>query len=45
MTIQEVRSYFLKKPGAIEETPFKMPVPVFKVGGKMFGLIQKNKTL
>ncbi|MDK2823978.1 MAG: hypothetical protein PWQ67_332 [Clostridia bacterium] len=39
MNIEEVREYFLSKPGAVEEQPFNIPVPVFKVGGKMFGLI------
>lgn len=38
MTKEEVRAYFLTKRGATEETPFREPVPVFKVGGKMFGL-------
>lgn len=39
MDINKVREYFLSKPGVTEEIPFNMPVPVFKVGGKMFGLI------
>lgn len=39
MEIDDVRQYFLNKPGTVEETPFNIPVPVFKVGGKMFGLI------
>lgn len=39
MNIHEVRQYFLSKPGAIVEQPFNIPVPVFKVGDKMFGLI------
>lgn len=39
MDKKRVREYFLSKPGASEEVPFNMPVPVFKVGDKMFGLI------
>lgn len=39
MTEEKAREYFLSKPGVIEETPFNIPVPVFKVGNKMFGLI------
>jgi len=36
---ESVREYFSSKLGAVEETPFNTPVPVFKVGNKMFGLI------
>lgn len=39
MNIDEARAYFLSKQGASESTPFDKPVPVFKVGGKMFALI------
>lgn len=39
MEINEVREYFLSKLGTVEETPFNIAVPVFKVGGKMFSLI------
>ncbi|WP_105617143.1 MmcQ/YjbR family DNA-binding protein [Vallitalea okinawensis] len=39
MTKEDVRTYFLAKRGATVETPFREPVPVFKVGGKMFGLM------
>lgn len=39
MNKESVREYFLSKPGAIEGTPFNIPVPVFKVGNKMFSLI------
>jgi len=39
MDIEKVREYFLSKPGAVEDTPFKIAVPVFKVGHKIFGLI------
>lgn len=34
-------AYFLKKPGAVEERPFGPDIPVFKVGGKMFGLMNE----
>lgn len=39
MKVEDVRTYFLSKPDAVEEYPFNIKVPVFKVGGKMFGLI------
>lgn len=39
MTIEEVKQYFLSKKATVEEVPFKIPVPVFKVGDKIFGLI------
>lgn len=39
MKIDEVREYFLSKSGVVEDQPFNIPVPVFKVGDKMFGLI------
>ncbi|MCK4257378.1 MAG: MmcQ/YjbR family DNA-binding protein [Halanaerobiales bacterium] len=39
MDIEKIREYFLSKPGVVEEQPFNQPVPVFKVGGKMFSLI------
>ncbi|MBT3318594.1 MAG: MmcQ/YjbR family DNA-binding protein [Clostridia bacterium] len=39
MNKTEVRRYLLAKHGVVEENPFKMGVPVFKVGGKMFALI------
>lgn len=39
MNKDKVRQYFLSKLGTIEDVPFNIPVPVFKVGDKMFGLI------
>lgn len=39
MDNQQAREYILRKKGAVEETPFSTPVPVFKVGGKMFALL------
>ena len=43
MNKTEVRKYLLAKNGAVEENPFKMGVPVFKVGGKMFALINTHE--
>ena len=43
MNKSEIRKYLLEKPGAVEENPFKMGVPVFKVGGKMFALINTHE--
>lgn len=39
MDAKQAREYFLSKLGAKEDIPFKLPVPVYKVGDKMFGLI------
>jgi predicted DNA-binding protein (MmcQ/YjbR family) len=38
MDLAQFREYCLKKPHAIEVTPFGPDVLVFKVGGKMFAL-------
>lgn len=43
MDIKQVREYFLSKSGVKEDVPFKIPVPVFKVGDKMFGLINMHE--
>lgn len=40
---EKAREYFLSKPGSVEETPFSIPVPAFKVGKKMFGLINVHE--
>lgn len=39
MDYQQARDYFLSKPEACEDFPFYPDVPVFKVKGKMFGLL------
>jgi predicted DNA-binding protein (MmcQ/YjbR family) len=39
MNIEEFRDYCLAKPGTTEETPFGPDNLVFKVGGKMYALI------
>ncbi len=39
MNKSDVRKYLLSKNGAVEEKPFKMGVPVFKAGGKIFATI------
>ena len=39
MDLESFREYCLKKPGATEGTPFGEDVLVFKVGGKMFALV------
>ncbi len=43
MGINQVREYFLNKPGAVEDYPFDQSVAVFKVGGKMFALINVHE--
>ncbi len=43
MTSQKVREYLLSKKGAQESFPFGLGVPVFKVGGKMFALINTHE--
>jgi len=37
--MEPLRDYMLAKPGCVEEYPFGPQVMVFKVGGKMFGLM------
>jgi predicted DNA-binding protein (MmcQ/YjbR family) len=39
MNKKNVDEYFLSKLGAIKEMPFIIPVPVYKIGEKMFGLM------
>jgi len=43
MDIDQARAYFLEKKGAVEKRPFGPEVPVFKVGGKMFALINSHE--
>jgi len=38
MTFEQIHAYLLSQPGAVEERPFTLEVPVYKVGGKMFAL-------
>lgn len=44
MGLEKVREYFLSKQGSVEDTPFSKQVPVFKVGDKIFGLINIHET-
>lgn len=44
MDINDLRKYFLLKTGVTEEMPFKVAVPVFKVGDKIFGLINIHES-
>ena len=44
MNIEEIRNYFLSKKGATESTPFDDVTLVFKVQGKMFGLMPLDKS-
>lgn len=39
MNIEDFRAYCLNKPGVTEEFPFDETTLVFKVGGKMFALL------
>ena len=43
MDLADFREYCLTKPGATEGTPFGGTVLVFKVGGKMFGLMSLDE--
>ncbi|SHH67768.1 MmcQ/YjbR family DNA-binding protein [Clostridium grantii] len=45
MNIEDIEKYCLSKLGAEKGMPFKVPVPVYKVGGKIFGLanIHENR--
>ena len=43
MNIEEIRDYCLAKPGVIEGFPFNDTALVFKVAGKMFGLLDLSE--
>ena len=43
LTANELRDYFLAQTAAIEDFPFGEDVRVFKVMGKMFGLLPVNE--
>lgn len=43
MTVETWIHYCLSKPGAEETYPFDATTLVFKVGGKMFGLVYNHK--
>lgn len=45
MDYDQVRAYFLSKEGALEDFPFGAETAVFKVGGKMFGLLRCDKEI
>ena len=46
MKLKPIRDFLLSLPGAVEETPFGPEVLVYKVQGKMFGLLGwKNRPL
>ena len=36
--MSDLREHLAALPGAVEDYPFKLPIRVFKVGGKMFAL-------
>jgi len=44
MDAEQAREVFLSLKGSVEYFPFGPEVAVFKVGGKMFGLLNENKT-
>jgi len=44
MTLDEIRMYLLEKPYAIEDYPFDLKTPVYKVGGKMFALLSFHES-
>ena len=43
MNIEEIREYCITKPGVIEGFPFNDTALVFKVGGKMFALLDLSE--
>ncbi|HBF87101.1 MAG TPA: MmcQ-like protein [Bacteroidales bacterium] len=43
MELEEIRKYCLSKKGATEDLPFDDKTLVFKVGGKMFALLDLEK--
>lgn len=45
MNYDQVRNYFLSKEGSYEDFPFGEGVAVFKVAGKMFGLLRCDNSI
>jgi predicted DNA-binding protein (MmcQ/YjbR family) len=43
MNIETLRDYCLKKPGVSESFPFDQDTLVFKVGGKLFALVNVDR--
>jgi predicted DNA-binding protein (MmcQ/YjbR family) len=43
MTYDEARRYLLRKPEALEDFPFGPKPAVFKIRGKMFGLLSESE--
>jgi predicted DNA-binding protein (MmcQ/YjbR family) len=43
MNIEEIREYCIAKPGVTESFPFNDTALVFKVGGKMFALLDLSE--
>jgi predicted DNA-binding protein (MmcQ/YjbR family) len=39
MNRQQLRAYLLSRPEAVEDFPFRVPVPCFKVRGKVFAFL------
>ncbi len=44
MELKQVKEVFLSLKGSFEDFPFGPEVAVYKVGGKMFGLMNENQT-
>jgi predicted DNA-binding protein (MmcQ/YjbR family) len=44
MNLETLKSYCLRKKGAVEDFPFDAETLVFKVGSKMFALTNLNKS-
>ena len=42
MMLDQIHTYLLSQPGAVEERPFAPDIPVYKVGGKMFALLSPD---
>ena len=39
MNLQQARTYLLSRPEAVEDYPFRVPVPCFKIRGKVFAFV------
>ena len=43
MNVEEIRKYWISKPGVTEDFPFNDTTLFFKMGGKMFALLKLSE--
>jgi predicted DNA-binding protein (MmcQ/YjbR family) len=43
MNRKQIRAYLLSRPEAVEDFPFRVPVPCYKIRGKVFAFLLEDK--